>query len=74
MERQHLLASCNSAETPMEQFLHSAVVISAAIRNPFLHVILHFIPSTHLSHAGGWSYSVHLYYGDKEYFESHLSY
>lgn len=36
MERQHLPASCNSAEMPMEHFLRSAVVIPAAIRNPCL--------------------------------------
>lgn len=36
MERQHLSASCNSGEMPMEHFLHSAVMTPAAIRNKFL--------------------------------------
>lgn len=36
MERQHLPVSCNSGEIPLEHFLHSAVMIPAAIRNPFL--------------------------------------
>lgn len=36
MERQHLPASCNSGEMPTEHFLHSAVMIPAAIRSPSL--------------------------------------
>lgn len=42
---QHLAASCDSAEMPME-YLHSAVMISAAIRNQFLNGILPFPPRT----------------------------